>query len=52
MEFKSHDDLDEQVKKSSDVKVERKVRVRKKNVHYYELSSNEEEGKCADPKNI
>ena len=48
MEFESDNDMDEQAKNSSDAKVEGKVRVRKKIVHYYELSSDEEEGKCAD----
>ena len=52
MEFESDDDVDEQVKNSSDAKVEGKVRVRKKTVHYYEISSDEEEGKRADPKKI
>ena len=48
MEFESDNDMDEQAKNSGDAKVEGKVRVRKKIVHYYELSSDEEEGKCAD----
>ena len=52
MEFKSDDDVDEQVKNSSDAKAEGKVRVRKKTVHYYEISSDEEEGKHADPKKV
>ena len=39
MEFESDDDVDEQVKNSSDAKAEGKVRVRKKTVHYYEISS-------------
>ena len=52
MEFKSDDDVDEQAKNSSDAKVEGKVQVRKKTVHYYEISSDKEEGKCADPKKI
>ena len=51
MEFESDDDMDEQAKNSSDVKAEGKVQVRKKTVHYYEISSDEEEGKHADPKN-
>ena len=49
MEFESDDDMDEQAKNSSDAKVKGKFRVRKKIVHYYELSSDEEEGKRADP---
>ena len=52
MEFKSDDDVDKQVKNSSDAKAEGKVQVRKKTVHYYEISSDEEEGKCADQKKI
>ena len=51
MEFVSDDDVDEQAKNSSDWKAEGKVRVRKKTVHYYEISSDEEEGKRADLKN-
>ena len=50
MEFESDNDVDKQAKNSSDVKAEGKVRVRKKTVHYYEISSDEEEGKCTDPK--
>ena len=52
MEFESDDDVDKQVKNSSDVKAEGKVWVRKKTVHYYENSSDEEEGKHADPKKV
>ena len=52
MEFESDDDVDEQAKNSSDVKAEGKVQVRKKTVHYYEISSDEEEGKHADPKKL
>ena len=52
MEFKSDDDVDEQAKNSSNVKTEGKVWVRKKTVHYYEISSDEEEGKHADPKKV
>ena len=50
MEFESDDDVDVQVKNSSDAKVEGKVQVRKKTVHYYEISSDKEKGKHADPK--
>ena len=50
MEFESDDDVDEQAKNSSDAKAEGKVRVRKKTVHYYEISSDEEKGKYTDPK--
>ena len=52
MEFKSDDDVDKQMKNFSDVKAEGKVRVRKKIVHYYEISSDEEKGKNTDPKEI
>ena len=50
MEFESDDDMDEQPTNSSNVKAEGKVRVKKKIIHYYELSSDEEEGKRADLK--
>ena len=52
MEFESDDDVDKQAKNSSDAKAEGKVRVRKKTVHYYEISSDKEEGKYADPKKL
>ena len=52
VEFKSDDDVDKQAKNSSDVKAEGKVQVRKKIVHYYEISSDEEEGKRACPKTL
>ena len=48
MEFESDDDVAEQSKNVNDAKAEGKVRVRKKTVHYYEFSSEEEEGECAD----
>ena len=51
MEFESDDDADKQAKNSSDVKAKGKVRV-KKTVHHYEISSDEEEGKCTDPKKL
>ena len=44
MEFETHDYVEEQTKNANDVKVEGKVQVRKKMVHYYEFSSEEEEG--------
>ena len=50
MEFESDDDVAEQLKNANDAKTE-KVRVTKKTVHYYEFSSEEEEGEHADPKN-
>ena len=52
MEFESDDDVDEQAKNSSNVKVEGKLRVKKKIIHYYKISSDEEEGKHADPKKV
>ena len=52
MEFDSDDDVDEQTKNSSNVKMEGKVRVKKQITHYYEFSSDKEEGKCADPKKV
>ena len=50
MEFDSDDDMAEQLKNANDAKAEGKVRVMKKTVHYYELSSKEEEEEHADPK--
>ena len=52
MEFESDDDVDEQVKNSSDAKAEGKVRFRKNIVRYCEISSDKEEGKHADPKKV
>ena len=52
MKFESDDDMEEQSKNANDVKVEGKVRVRKKTVHYYEFCSEEEEGERADPKKL
>ena len=52
MEFESDDDMDEQMKNSNNVKVEGKVRVKKKIIHYYEFSSDKEEGKRADPEKV
>ena len=52
MEFETDDDVEEQSKNANDVKVEGKVQVRKKMVHYYEFSSEEEEGEHTDPKNL
>ena len=52
MEFESDDDVDEQMKNSRNVKTEGKVRVKKKIIHYYEFSSDEEEGKRADPEKV
>ena len=52
MELDMDDDVEEQPKNANDVKVEGKVRVRKKTVHYYELSSKDKEGEHADPKKL
>ena len=52
MEFDLDDDVDEQTKNSSNVKMEGKVQVKKKITHYYEFSSDEEEGKRANPKKV
>ena len=43
------DDMEEQPKNANDVKVEGKVRVKKKMVHYYEFSGEDEEGEQANP---
>ena len=53
-EFESDDDVDERANNSSNVQdAEGKVRVRKKIIHYYEISSDEEEGKHAlTPKKV
>ena len=50
MEFESDDDVAEQSKNANDVKTEGKVQVTKKTVHYYEFSSEEEEGEQVDLK--
>ena len=52
MEFELDDDEAEQSKNANHAKKEGKVRVTKKTVHYYEFSSEEEEGAHADPKKI
>ena len=52
MEFESDDDMDKPAKNSSDAKAEAKVRDRKKIVHYYEISSDEEEAKHAELKKV
>ena len=44
--------MEEQSKNANDVKAEGKVQIRKKTVHYYELSSKEEEGEHINPKNF
>ena len=44
MEFESVDDVAEQSKNANNAKKEGKVRVMKKTIHYYEFSSEEEEG--------
>ena len=50
MEFESDDDMAVQLKNTNDTKTEGKVLVTKKTVHYYEFSSEEEEGEHANPK--
>ena len=50
MEFESDDDVAEPLKNANNAKKEGKVRVTKKTVHYYEFSSDEEEGAHTDPK--
>ena len=52
MEFETDGDMEEQSKNTNDVKAEGKVRVRTKTVHYYEFSSEEEEGEHTDPNNL
>ena len=52
MEFDTDDDVDKQTKNSSNIKTEGKVRVKKKITHYYEFSSDEEEGKRVDLKKV
>ena len=52
MEFDTDDDVEEQLKNANDVKAEGKVRVRKKMVHYYEFSSEDEKGEHANPKKV
>ena len=49
MEFESDDDMDKRAKNSSNVKTEGKVQVKKKIIHYYEISCEEEEGKHTGP---
>ena len=46
------DDVEKQLKNANDVKAEGKVQVRKKTVHYYEFSSEDEEGEHADLKKV
>ena len=52
MAFDSDDDMDEQTKNSRNLKTEGKVRVKKKIIHYFEFSSDEEEGKRANLKKL
>ena len=49
MEFESDDDVAEPQKNAETAKKEGKVRVTKKTIHYYELSSDEEDEAHADP---
>ena len=48
MEFESDDDVVEPLKNTNHAKKEGKVRVTKKTIHYYELSSDEEDRAQAD----
>ena len=50
MEFESDDDVAEPLKNTNNAKKERKVQLTKKMVHYYEFTSDEEEGAHVDPK--
>ena len=52
MDFDTDDDVEEQLKNANDAKAEGKVQVKKKMVHYYEFSSEDEGGKQADPKRV
>ena len=52
MEFDTDDDVEEQLNNANDVKAKRKVRVKKKTVHYYEFSSEDKEGEQSDPKEL
>ena len=46
------DDMEEQLKNTNDGKAEGKVQVKKKTVHYYEFSSEDESRKQADLKKL
>ena len=50
MEFNTDDDVEEQLKNANDGKAEGKVRVKKKMVHYYEFSSEDESREQANLK--
>ena len=52
MEFNTDDDMEEQPKNANDRKIEGKVQVKKKTVHYYVFSSEDESGEQAVPKKI
>ena len=52
IEFDMDDDVEVQLKNTNDGKAEGKVRVKKKMVHYYEFSSEDESRKQAEPKKI
>ena len=51
-EFNMDDDVEEQLKNANDGKAARKVRVKKKMVHYYGFTSKDESIKQADLKKI
>ena len=50
IEFDTDDDMEMQPKNANDGNAEGKVQVKKKMVHYYEFSSEDESGQQADPK--
>ena len=52
MEFHMDDDMEEQLKNTNDGKAEGKVQVKKKTVHSYEFSSEDESRKQADLKKL
>ena len=51
IEFNMDDDVEVQPKNANDGNAEGKVQVKKKTVHYYEFSSEDESGKQANQKN-
>ena len=51
IEFNMDDDVEVQPKNANDGNAEGKVQVKKKTVHYYEYSSEDESGKQANQKN-
>ena len=51
IEFDIDDDVEMQPKNANDGKAEGKVQVKKKTIHYYEFTSENESGKQAKQKN-